>query len=125
MNIQTTDKFIRLTPDEGKILVKDNVQSSSVYLPLNADVSLWTEISTTSDGSEIIQLSRDKVVEWCKNNGVFDTVMLALSTDSTASTWFYGECSFLAGSDAALYIQNKLGISDEQIQDLVDYSRTV
>lgn len=123
MNIETTEKFTHITSDEGKILVSGDIRSTSAYLPLGADVSAWIEVNQTVDGSELIQLSRDKVVEWCKQNSFYTIVMQVLSTDQLAASWFYGTCDFLANSPNALYLQSKLKMSDEQIQSLVEYSK--
>lgn len=49
MNIERTDKFLILTPDEGKALTNgDVVAEYQVYLPLDADTTVWYEIDKPS-----------------------------------------------------------------------------
>lgn len=43
MRIERTELYKTLFPEEGKILVKDEIQSTQVIMPLNGDESEWAE----------------------------------------------------------------------------------
>lgn len=44
MTLEKTDKYIVIRPSEGRVLVNaDNVVSECVYMPLEGDITAWTE----------------------------------------------------------------------------------
>lgn len=45
MKIERKEKYILITPDEGKVLTNGDTKSTSVYMPLDGDVSVWSEVS--------------------------------------------------------------------------------
>jgi hypothetical protein len=122
MNIQKTEQFVKITPVEGKQLYNGEVFSECVYLPLSGDTSVWHDYDPETAP---IELDRNLIVEWCKAHGFFETVMQIFSTDALAASWFYGDCSFLAGSQKAIYLQTKLGLNDDQLAGLLSYSRKI
>ena len=69
MKIETTDKYVKITPDEGMVLTTWNEGDDiveyngikTVYAPLTADISMFREI--TIEENTKLEEDRDKAVE--------------------------------------------------------------
>ena len=121
MNILTESNYKILTPDNGKQLSNGEVYSLCVYLPLDGDTNAWSEVSAPANSP--IELSRDKIFKWASAHGLANTIQTALAGNAEAAKWFFGKCDYVSGSSLASYLQNLLGLSNEQMIELVDECR--
>ena len=121
MNILTESNYKILTPDNGKQLSNGEVYSLCVYLPLDGDTNAWSEVSAPANSP--IELSRDLLFKWASAHGLADVIQTALSGNSEAAKWFFGKCDYVEGSSLANYLQNLLGLSDNDMTALVDECR--
>lgn len=66
MNIESNGRFQHITPSEGMILTDGETYSSSVYLPMTADISRWSEVRnevvnmTAADVAELVDAWNNK-----------------------------------------------------------------
>jgi len=116
MIIEITDQFKVLKPEDGKKLYNGETYTDTVYMPIDGDVSIWVD----ADYNPIIKLSRDKLFEVTATRGLSDIIINALSNNADVAKWFYGTCDYFEGSDLAIYLQNLLQLTDEEMDNLIE-----
>lgn len=116
MQTTITDDYIHLVAEAGNVLQNGDTMSQSVYLPKSAIIDDWQEIPYTPK----TYLSRDKIVEWLQTRDMLTTVIQSLAQDPQATVWFFADCSYVDGSAMHLYLQNLLGLTNEDMTDLLD-----
>jgi len=96
--------------------------------PSNCELLGWEIITTVTEDpiieepveeNPIVQLDRDKLKIWLADNGKSGILTNWNELPLELAEWWFLKCDYLAGSTLALYLQNLLQLTDEEMVDLV------
>jgi len=89
----------------------------------------WEIITTITEDPIIeeedltVQLDRDKLKIWLANKGKSGILTNWNELPLELAEWWFLRCDYIAGSDLAIYLQNLLQLTDEEMDNLVEECR--
>lgn len=69
--------------------------------------------------NQIVQLDRDRLKLWLADHGRAGILTNWNELPLELAEWWFLKCTYVEGSDLALYLQNLLQLTDEEMADLV------